>query len=268
MERSATTSSTADQHIPAEEPLLRADGPLQDHPQHMCSHFDVDRVPGEDTLGSASTGSGSTKVHPSPSTPRRPTWGWSACRRRARRVHRNQPRGEDQRGHRVGLLGVRPRGLGEGQYLLQEGGHPLIFANVQFDILSLETIGISAEHHDFWDICTMAVTVNEDYPKNKGLDTLGAHYCGEQKMELSKAEKADMRAVPFERKREYAARDAELTYRCGKCCTRTRCGSVSLSQVLAGEAGHHPGVPAPGSSPGGARRHGRGAPGTGYRRGA
>jgi DNA polymerase-1 len=59
----------------------------------------------------------------------------------------------------------------------------------------------------------MAVTVNEDFPKAKSLDSLGLAYCNEQKMEMTKAEKADMRAVPFERKREYAARDAELTYK-------------------------------------------------------
>jgi DNA polymerase I-like protein with 3'-5' exonuclease and polymerase domains len=98
-------------------------------------------------------------------------------------------------------------------YLLAEGTHPLIYANAQFDILSLETVDLQVESHDFWDICTMAVTVNEDYPKNKGLDSLGLAYCNEQKMEMTKAEKEDMRAVPFERKREYAARDAELTYK-------------------------------------------------------
>lgn len=102
---------------------------------------------------------------------------------------------------------------GKVTYLLAEGTNPLIFANVQFDILSMETIGLSAEHHDFWDICTMAVTVNEDFPKNKGLDSLGEAYCNEKKIEMPKADKKDMRAVPFERKREYAARDAELTYK-------------------------------------------------------
>lgn len=99
------------------------------------------------------------------------------------------------------------------RYLLSEGGHPLIFANVQFDILSLETIDLFVEDHDFWDICTMAVTVNEDFPKSKSLDSLGLAYCNEQKIEMPKAEKANMREVPFERKREYAARDAELTYK-------------------------------------------------------
>jgi DNA polymerase-1 len=97
-------------------------------------------------------------------------------------------------------------------YLLSEGTNPLIYANVQFDVLSLETVDIPVENHFFWDICTMAVTVNEDFPKAKSLDSLGQAYCNEAKMEMTKAEKQDMRAVPFERKREYAARDAALTY--------------------------------------------------------
>lgn len=56
-------------------------------------------------------------------------------------------------------------------YVLRQG-RPLIFANCQFDFLSLETIGIRVSEKPFYDIQTMANLVREDWPFMKDLDSL------------------------------------------------------------------------------------------------
>lgn len=101
---------------------------------------------------------------------------------------------------------------------LLESDRPLfVFANAQFDILSLETIGIQMDHTNFLDICTMAHLINENKPFNKGLDSLGQYYLdGASKVydpALEKEKKTGWRNTTPEMIREYAITDAELTWR-------------------------------------------------------
>ena len=71
--------------------------------------------------------------------------------------------------HRVGTN--QPELLKKLRYVLRQG-RPLIFINVQFDMLSLETIGIRVSERPFYDIATMANAVREDWPYQKDLDSL------------------------------------------------------------------------------------------------
>lgn len=71
--------------------------------------------------------------------------------------------------HRVGTN--QPELLKKLRYVLRQG-RPLIFINVQFDMLALETIGIRVSEMPFYDIATMANAVREDYPFAKDLDSL------------------------------------------------------------------------------------------------
>lgn len=57
------------------------------------------------------------------------------------------------------------------RYVLRQG-RPLIFANVQFDFLALESVGIRVAEMPFYDILTMANMVREDWPMKKDLDSL------------------------------------------------------------------------------------------------
>ena len=61
-------------------------------------------------------------------------------------------------------------------YVLRQPGRTLTFANVQFDFLSLETVGIRVSEMPFYDILTMANLVREDFPFMKSLDTVYEHY--------------------------------------------------------------------------------------------
>lgn len=80
--------------------------------------------------------------------------------------------------HRVGTN--QPELLKKLRYVLRQG-RPLIFINVQFDMLALETLGIRVSERPFYDIATMANAVREDWPYQKDLDSLyrvyvnGAH---------------------------------------------------------------------------------------------
>lgn len=71
----------------------------------------------------------------------------------------------------------------------------LIFANVQFDILSLATTDDPQgplDEADFIDICTMAHLIDENEPfQGKGLDALAMHYLGEP----GKLEEFDVHAI-------------------------------------------------------------------------
>lgn len=57
------------------------------------------------------------------------------------------------------------------KFVLRQG-RPLIYANCQFDFLSLETVGIPVSDMPFYDIQTMANLVREDWPFMKDLDSL------------------------------------------------------------------------------------------------
>jgi len=103
------------------------------------------------------------------------------------------------------------------KWVLEQGDHLLIFANVQFDILSLDTIDIHLDDKDFIDICTMAHLVNENKPYNKGVDSLAQFYLGEPGKINDKALEAEKKTgwkhTTPEEMWEYAVMDAVSTYR-------------------------------------------------------
>jgi len=100
---------------------------------------------------------------------------------------------------------------------LLEGDHTLVFCNAQYDILSLETIGIFVEHTNFIDVPTVAHLINENKPYNKGLDSLAQYYLkdsGKHKDEfLEKQKKIGWPETTWEQMWPYAVVDAELTWR-------------------------------------------------------
>lgn len=101
---------------------------------------------------------------------------------------------------------------------LLESNVPLfVFANAQFDILSLSTIGIQMDDTNFLDICTMAHLINENKPFNKGLDSLGQYYLdGASKVydpKIEKEKKTGWQNTTPEMMWDYAITDAELTWR-------------------------------------------------------
>jgi DNA polymerase-1 len=101
-------------------------------------------------------------------------------------------------------------------YVLRQP-RPLNFANVQFDILSLDTVGIHLDDSDFYDILTMANLINENQPKSKSLELLSRFYCnaeGKVKDPYVEAEKkSGNHNITPEQEFEYACVDAELTWR-------------------------------------------------------
>lgn len=103
------------------------------------------------------------------------------------------------------------------KWVLEQGNHLLIFANVQFDILSLDTIDIHVEDQNFIDICSMAHLIDENQPKNKGVDSLSRYYLGEpgkvDDKALEKEKKTGWRNTTPEDIWEYAVTDAVTTYR-------------------------------------------------------
>lgn len=100
---------------------------------------------------------------------------------------------------------------------LLEGEHKLVFCNAQYDILSLETVGINVEHTNFVDVPTMAHLINENKPYNKGLDSLAQFYLkdsGKHKDEfLEKQKKIGWPETTWQQMWPYAVQDAELTWR-------------------------------------------------------
>lgn len=101
--------------------------------------------------------------------------------------------------------------------VLERDNLTLVFANAQFDILSLETIGIHVDQSNFVDICTMAHLINENKPFNKGLDGLSQYYLdGASKVRdpiLEKEKKTGWLNTTPEMMYDYAVTDAELTWR-------------------------------------------------------
>ena len=101
--------------------------------------------------------------------------------------------------------------------LLQSKENTLLFVNAQFDILSLETIGIYVKHSEFVDIPTMAHLINENKPYNKGLDSLAQHYLKDpgklKDPELDKEKKTGWQNTTWQQMWPYAIKDAELTWR-------------------------------------------------------
>lgn len=69
----------------------------------------------------------------------------------------------------------QPELLKKLRYVLRQG-RPLVYCNVQFDMLALETLGIRVSEQPFYDIPTMANVVREDFPFQKDLDSLYRAY--------------------------------------------------------------------------------------------
>ena len=104
--------------------------------------------------------------------------------------------------------------LGE---LLENNLNTLLFVNAQFDILSLETIGIYTEHADIIDVSAMAHLINENKPYNKGLDSLAQYYLKEpgkvKDPEIEKEKKTGWQNTTWQQIWEYAVLDAVSTWR-------------------------------------------------------
>lgn len=103
------------------------------------------------------------------------------------------------------------------KYVLEQEGRPLIFANVQFDVLAMETLGIHTSENKFWDILTMANLVDENDPIQKSLANLSMRYLGDQGKldtpEIRKEKKSGWRNTTPELMFEYAVADAVTTWR-------------------------------------------------------
>lgn len=101
--------------------------------------------------------------------------------------------------------------------LLVTSNSRLVFVNAQFDILALESIGISVSNRDFVDVPTLAHLINENKPYNKGLDSLAQFYLKDagkhSDEELDKEKKLGWPNTTWEQIWPYATKDAELTWR-------------------------------------------------------
>lgn len=102
------------------------------------------------------------------------------------------------------------------KYVLEDG-RPLIFANVQFDVLALESIDIRVADSLFYDILTMANMVDENNPIQKSLSQLSLRYLDEQgKLDtpkITKEKKSGWKNTTPELMYEYAVADAVTTWR-------------------------------------------------------
>lgn len=65
------------------------------------------------------------------------------------------------------------------RYVLTRQGRTLIFANAQFDFLSLETVHIRVAEQPFYDIATVANIARPYWPISKSLDALYQAYVGD-----------------------------------------------------------------------------------------
>lgn len=103
------------------------------------------------------------------------------------------------------------------KYVLEQPDRQLIFANVQFDVLALESIGIAVSDNPFWDILTIANMVDENDPIQKSLSQLSLRYLGEQGKidtpEITKEKKTGWHNTTPEMMWEYAIADAITTWR-------------------------------------------------------
>ena len=103
------------------------------------------------------------------------------------------------------------------KYVLEQPERQLIFANVQFDVLALESIDIAVSDNPFWDILTVANMVDENDPIQKSLAQLSLRYLGEQGKidtpEITKEKKTGWLNTTPEDMYEYAVADAVTTWR-------------------------------------------------------
>lgn len=115
------------------------------------------------------------------------------------------------------------------RFVLERQNRWLIFANRQFDVLSLETVGFTrVDRMPFFDIQTMAQMIDENVPVKKSLENLAKHYLNdpeaEKVTEQMVNDEGDVFDVVKEKKSgwlnttpkmmwDYACMDTELTYR-------------------------------------------------------
>lgn len=103
------------------------------------------------------------------------------------------------------------------KYVLEQPERQLVFANVQFDVLALESIDIAVSDNPFWDILTVANMVDENDPIQKSLAQLSLRYLGEQGKidtpEITKEKKTGWLNTTPEDMYEYAVADAVTTWR-------------------------------------------------------
>lgn len=102
-------------------------------------------------------------------------------------------------------------------YILSAQPRPLIFINRQFDVLSLETVGIYTDDNPFYDLPTIANMINENQPVSKSMINLAATYAPYVKKLvdddfINKEKKSGWHETTPERMFEYAVNDAEVTY--------------------------------------------------------
>jgi DNA polymerase I len=118
--------------------------------------------------------------------------------------------------HKVGENVSKPT-LDKLKYVLERPGTVLVFCNAQFDLLSLETIGIIASELYFIDVPTVAHLINENKPYNKGLDSLAQFYLKDEgkvkDLAIDKEKKTGWENTTWQMMWDYAVRDAELTWR-------------------------------------------------------
>lgn len=105
--------------------------------------------------------------------------------------------------------------LGE---LLENNLNTLVFCNAQYDILSLETIGIHVEHTNFVDVPTMAHLIDENRPYSKSLDQLAQHYIDKnvgkiKDINIEREKKTGWQNTDWQEIWDYAVVDAQLTWR-------------------------------------------------------
>lgn len=123
--------------------------------------------------------------------------------------------------HYFGILHSKGENISEDTWELLkrvlEQGRPLIWANVQFDVLALETIGIETEASPFWDILTVANMIDENDPIQKSLAQLSIRYLKEQGKldtpEINKEKKTGWLNTTPEQMWDYAVADAVTTWR-------------------------------------------------------
>ena len=103
-------------------------------------------------------------------------------------------------------------------YVLRQEGRWLIWMNVQFDVLALETVGIYVADVPFWDIPTMSMLIDENQPFMRSLEALATHYLGEGqgKVEtplIKKEKKTGWPTTTVEQMWDYAVGDTVATWR-------------------------------------------------------
>jgi DNA polymerase-1 len=96
-------------------------------------------------------------------------------------------------------------------------GRPMVYANVQFDVIGMLYAGIDVRENEFYDICTMATMIDENVPITKSLDQLAKVYvdpeAGKIKDPFVEKEKGSgNHNITGEQMFEYGCVDAELTF--------------------------------------------------------